>query len=212
VAIINLRDAQALYSFGQSVSGLRLKVSDLYAAPKVSNQLQEKLPSRYLVSNWTQEYGTYFRAIRMEKSMIFFILILIVAVAAFNLVSTLVMVVTDKRAEIAILRTIGATPRMIMATFIVQGCIVGVVGTLLGLAGGILLALNATQIVNFIQKIFHMDFISSSIYFIDYLPSRIEWSDVWQICLIAFVLSLLATLYPAWHASRTQPADALRYE
>lgn len=212
MSFVNLHDAQALYRFGDAVSGLRLKVSDLYVAAHVANLLQQKLPANYVISDWTQDYGTFFKAIRMEKTMIFFILILIIAVAAFNLVSTLVMVVADKRAEIAILRTLGATPRMIMATFMVQGCIVGFTGTLLGVVGGVTLALNATRIVDFIQRIFHLDLISSSIYFVNYLPSRIEWSDVWQIAMIAFVLSLLATIYPAWQAARTQPAEALRYE
>lgn len=212
MVFINMHDAQVLYNFGNSVSGLRLRVDDLYAASQVSNQLQEQLSENYIVSNWTDEYGAFFKAIRLEKTMMFLILLLIIAVAAFNLVSTLVMVVTDKRAEIAILRTLGATPRTIMAIFMVQGCVVGLVGTLLGLIGGVLLALNVTTIVNFIQKVFHVDLISSSIYFINYLPSKLEWNDVWQICVIALLLSLLATIYPAWQASRTQPAEALRYE
>jgi lipoprotein-releasing system permease protein len=212
VTFINLRDAQVLYNLGDTVSGLRLKVSDLYAAPRVSDELENALAENYIISNWTQDYGAFFKAIRMEKTMMFIILLLIIAVAAFNLVSTLVMVVTDKQAEIAILRTLGATPGMIMATFIVQGCVVGIVGTFLGLIGGVLLALNATNLVNLIQNVFHVEFISSSIYFINYLPSRLEWTDVWHVCLIALILSLVATLYPAWQASRTQPAEALRYE
>lgn len=211
-AFIHLRDAQVLYQLGDAVSALRLKVDDLYVAPTVSMALQNHLPIDYMISNWTQEYGDYFRAIKMEKTMIFLILILIIAVAAFNLVSTLVMVVNDKRADIAILRTFGATPRMIMNIFIVQGSIIGFAGTLLGLVGGVLLAWNATAVVNFLQSILHQQFISSSVYFIDHLPSRLLWSDVWQICSIALLLSLLATLYPAWQASRTQPAEALRYE
>lgn len=212
LAFINLRDAQLLYQLNDGVSGIRLKVSDLYAAPAVAGGLQEILPVDYGVTDWTQELGAYFKAIRMEKTMIFLILLLIIAVAAFNLVSTLVMVVNDKRAEIAILRTFGATPRTIMATFVVQGFVVGLVGTLLGLIGGILLAYNVTEVVAFLQRVLHVSFISSSIYVVDYLPSRIQASDVWQVCFIALGLSLLATLYPAWQASRTQPAEALRYE
>jgi lipoprotein-releasing system permease protein len=211
-AFINLHDAQLLYQMDDAVSALRLRVSDLYVAPAVAEALQNTLPVDYMISDWTQEYGDYFQAIKMEKTMIFLILVLIVAVATFNLVSTLVMVVNDKQADIAILRTFGATPRMIMNIFIVQGAIVGFVGTFLGLIGGILLALNASAVVNFLQTILHRKFISSSMYFIDYLPSRLLWTDVWQICSIALVLSLLATLYPAWQASRTQPAEALRYE
>ncbi len=212
LAFVNLHDSQLLYQLGNAVTAIRVKVNDLYAAPKVANSLQDALSGDYTVSNWTQEYGTFFKAIRMEKTMIFLILLLIIAVAAFNLVSTLVMVVNDKRADIAILRTFGATPSTILATFIVQGCVVGVVGTLLGLIGGVLLAYNVTSVVNFIQQVFHVQFISSSVYFVDYLPSRPEWTDIWQICAIALGLSLLATLYPAWQASRTQPAEALRYE
>ncbi len=209
---INMNDAQVLYQLGSAAVGLRVKVSDLYAAPAVADELQQKLPADYNITNWTQEYGTFFKAMRMEKTMIFLLLLFIIAVAAFNLVSSLVMAVNDKRADIAILRTFGAPPSTIMATFIVQGFIIGLVGTILGFIGGLLLAANVSAVVNVIQKVFHVEFISSSIYFINYLPSRLEWSDVWQVCAIALVLSLLATLYPAWQASRTQPAEALRYE
>ena len=212
VVFINMNDAQLLYQLDDAVSGLRLKVSDLYVAPQVTEALQNTLPADYTISDWTQEYGTFFKAIKMEKTMIFLILMLIIAVAAFNLVSTLVMVVNDKRADIAILRTFGATPSTIMRIFMIQGAAIGVVGTLLGLIGGIILAENANAVVNFIQRIFHVQFISSSVYVIDHLPSRLLWSDVWQVCGIALILSLLATLYPAWQASRTQPAEALRYE
>lgn len=209
---INMRDAQVLYQLGSAVVGLRVKVSDLYAAPSVADALQQRLPADYNVTNWTEEYGTFFKAMRMEKTMIFLLLLFIIAVAAFNLVSSLVMAVNDKRADIAILRTFGASPGTIMATFIVQGFVIGLVGTILGFIGGIILAANVSSVVNLIQKIFHVEFISSSIYFINYLPSRLEWQDVWQVCGIALILSLLATLYPAWQASRTQPAEALRYE
>lgn len=211
-AFINLEDAQLLYKMGKNVSALRVKVSDLYIAPEVSNVLHNTLPLDYMITNWTQEYGEFFRTLKMEKTMIFLILVLIIAVAAFNLVSTLVMVVNDKRADIAILRTFGATPGMIMRIFIVQGAVVGLVGTFLGLIGGVLLALNTTEVVNFLQLVLQTKFISSSVYFIDYLPSKLLWSDVRLICGIAVTLSLLATLYPAWQASRTQPAEALRYE
>jgi lipoprotein-releasing system permease protein len=208
---INLHDAQLLYQMPDAVSALRVKVNDLYIAPKVAMDLQHTLPFEFRITNWTQEYGAFFQAIKMEKTMIFLILVLIVAVAAFNLVSTLVMVVNDKRADIAILRTFGATPRMIMGIFIVQGAVVGFIGTIMGFIGGILLALNATAVVNFLQSFFHTQLLSS-FYMVDHLPSRLLWSDVAQICSIALILSLLATLYPAWAASRTQPAEALRYE
>jgi lipoprotein-releasing system permease protein len=211
VGFIEMHDAQKLYKLEDNVSGLRLKVADLYSAPKVTEQLQLALPE-LSVGNWTQEYGPYFKAIQMEKSMMFIILVLIIAIAAFNLVSTLVMVVTDKRSEIAILRTLGASPMTVMKIFIVQGVVVGVIGTLIGVTGGILLAINAPNIVQAIQHLFHVEFISSSIYFIDYLPSRLEWKDVLQISAVSLMLSLLATIYPAWQASRTQPAEALRYD
>jgi len=144
--------------------------------------------------------------------MMFLILLLIVAVAAFNLVSTLVMVVTDKRSDIAILRTFGATPKVIMAAFMVQGTVIGFTGTFLGLFGGVLLASNVTQIVNAIESLFSMHLLSSSVYFVDYLPSEIIWADVTKVCIAALMMSLLATIYPAWRASRTQPVEALRYE
>lgn len=211
VAFIHLDDAQRLFKLKNDVTGLRLKVTDLYAAPRVTEILQKALPN-YFVSNWTNQFGAYFKAIKMEKTMMFIILLLIIAVAAFNLVSTLVMVVTDKQSEIAILRTLGASPGMIMATFMVQGCIVGVVGTLLGILSGILLASNATALVDGLQRLLHIQFISSTVYFIDYLPSKLELKDVLQISMLALLMSLLATIYPAWQASRTQPAEALRYE
>ena len=213
VAYLYLGDAQKLYKMGENVTGLRLKVSELYAAPRVTDELISKLEhQQYYVSNWTDEYGSFFQAIRMEKTMMFVILVLIIAVAAFNLVSSLVMVVTDKRAEIAILRTLGASPSTIMATFMVQGCVVGVVGTLMGLVGGVALALNVTYLVEKLQNILQTQFINSNIYFISYLPSRLDWSDVIQIALIALAMALVATIYPAWTAARTQPAEALRYE
>jgi len=212
LGFINLQDAQALYRMNNAVSGLRLRINNLYAAPEVSEALGNILPEGYMVTNWTQEYGALFKSIRMEKTMIFLLLLFIIAVAAFNLVSSLVMAVNDKQADIAILRTFGATPRTIMTIFIVQGFVIGAVGTLLGLIGGILLALNVSAVVDFIQRLFHVEFISSAVYFLNYLPSRLEWTDVWQICAIALGMSLVATLYPAWQASRTQPAEALRYE
>jgi lipoprotein-releasing system permease protein len=213
VAYIYLNDAQKLYKMGENVTGLRLRVSELYAAPRVTDELIDNLDSgKYNISNWTDEYGSFFQAIRMEKTMMFVILVLIIAVAAFNLVSSLVMVVTDKRAEIAILRTLGASPGTIMATFMVQGCVVGVVGTLMGVLGGVALALNVTFLVEKLQNLLQTKFINSNIYFINYLPSKLDWSDVAQITLIALAMALVATIYPAWTAARTQPAEALRYE
>lgn len=212
LAYINLNDAQKLFMMNSGISGLQLKLHDLYAAPQITQQLMQQLPAGYQVSDWTQDYGAFFQAVKLEKTMIFYILVLIIAIAAFNLVSTLVMVVNDKRADIAILRTLGATPNMILATFMVQGMIIGVVGTLLGLIGGLFLALHATEIVNAIQNIFHVQLLSSDVYFVDYLPSQVQPLDVIKICSIAFLMSLVATIHPAWTAARTQPAEALRYE
>lgn len=212
IAYIHLQDAGRLFETGTGVSGINIKLHDPYQAPEFSERLMQSLSTEFSISNWTDQYGPLFKAIKLEKTMMFFILLLIVAVAAFNLVSTLVMVVTDKQSDIAILRTFGATPSDIMAIFIVQGVVIGLVGTLLGLIGGVLLASNATAIVSGIEHLFHVQLISSSVYFLDYLPSQLQLSDITIICIAAFCLTLLATLYPAWRASKVQPAEALRYE
>ncbi|MES2217041.1 MAG: lipoprotein-releasing ABC transporter permease subunit [Pseudomonadota bacterium] len=212
LAFINLSDAQKLLEMSSAVSGIHVNIKDVYAVQQVSDQLRHSLTPTARISNWTNQYGAFFSAISMEKTMIFFILMMIIAVAVFNLVSTLVMVVNEKEADIAILRTMGATPGTIMAIFIVQGATIGIFGTLLGVAGGIALALNVTVLVNWIQQIFHVQFLSARIYFVDYLPSQLMASDVWLISICTLVLSLIATIYPAWRASRTEPVEALRYE
>lgn len=212
LAFINLTDSQKLFNMGDSVTGVHLTIKDPYAAPRVSEELAVALGPTARVQNWTQQFGEYFHAVNLEKRMMFFILLLIIAVAVFNLVCTLVMVVNEKEADIAILRTFGATPRMILSIFIVQGAIIGVIGTALGITFGIALALNVTTVVNAIEHVFHVQFISSSVYIVDYLPSKLEWDDVWRISLAALLLSLIATLYPAWRASKTEPVEALRYE
>tara|TARA_R110000868_G_scaffold8205_3_gene42601 strand:- start:187114 stop:188361 length:1248 start_codon:yes stop_codon:yes gene_type:complete len=211
LAYINMQDAQKLYALGSHINGINLKLSNPYLAPMVTQSVQKILPDTY-VSDWSQQFGAFFNAVQLEKTMMFLILMLIIAVAAFNLVSTLVMAVQDKQADIAILRTLGATPRTIMMTFMVQGCVVGLIGIVLGLIGGVLLALNVTSLVTWLQNTFHLQLFSSSVYFLDYLPSKLNPTDVWHICIVAFILSLLATIYPAWKASRVQPAEALRYE
>ena len=197
---------------GTGVTGLQMKIRDVYQAPALALHIESVLGDDYQVSNWTEQFGAFFQAVKMEKTMMFLILLLIIAVAAFNLVSSLVMVVNDKQAEIAILRTIGATPRTILWIFIIQGMMVGLVGTLLGLVAGILLASNATAIVNALQSLFGVQWLSSSIYFVDYLPSQLLWRDLWQVCLMALLMSFLATIYPAWRASKTVIAEALHYE
>ncbi len=212
LAFIHLADAQKLFEMGTAVTALHVKIDDAYAAPKFAEQLMVALGQNAKVTDWTQQFGEYFRMVAQEKAMMFFILMLIILVAAFNLVCTLVMVVNEKEADIAILRTLGATPKMIMAIFIIQGSIIGIIGTLLGVAGGIALALHVTEVVNWIEHLLHVQFLSSSVYFLDYLPSSLEWGDVWRISISALVLSLLATLYPAWRASCTEPVEALRYE
>lgn len=174
--------------------------------------LEKILGDHFQVFNWTQQFGAFFSAVKMEKTMMFLILILIIAVAAFNLVSSLVMVVSDKQAEIAILRTLGAEPKSILAIFMVQGIFVGIIGTIIGVFGGVVLSLNATAIVDVLQSILGIKLLSSNVYFVDYLPSKLEWGDVFNVCCVAMLMSFLATLYPAWRASKTQPAEALRYE
>ncbi|MDR1057753.1 MAG: lipoprotein-releasing ABC transporter permease subunit [Coxiellaceae bacterium] len=212
VAFINIHDAQKLFSLGEAVTGINLKIKNLYVAPMVSQEIVEKFGGNYVVSNWTDQYGSLFKAIRMEKTTMFVVLLFIIAVATFNLVSSLVMTVTDKQSDIAILRTLGATPKMIMSIFMVQGGIIGVFGTLLGIGTGILLALNAPYLVLMLEKIFNTHFISAWVYYIDYLPSRLDFTNVWLVGLITLSMSLFATIYPAWRAAKIEPAEALRYE
>lgn len=214
LALIHLEDAAKLYRMGDAVSGLRLKVDDLFNAPSVGRQLVSMLSDKgaFYVTDWTEQHANFFSAVQMEKRVMFIILTLIVAVAAFNIVSTLVMAVTDKRADIAILKTFGASPRSIMKIFIVQGALIGVIGTLAGAALGILIALNIDVIVPFIERVFHVQFLSKDIYYINQVPSHLIWSDVLVIVLISFILSLLATLYPSYKAANLNPAEALRYE
>ncbi|KEI72204.1 lipoprotein-releasing ABC transporter permease subunit [Endozoicomonas elysicola] len=196
----------------EGVTGIRLKMDDLFAAPKLAWDVAVTLPGRYYVQDWTRTHGRLFQAIQMEKTMVGLLLTLIVAVAAFNIVSTLVMVVTDKQGDIAILRTFGASPKMIMGIFMVQGSLIGVIGTLLGVALGIIGALNVSEIVSALEKFLGIHFLSPDVYFISYLPSELMWQDIMVISVSGLLMSFLATLYPAWRASRTQPAEALRYE
>ena len=212
LVLIDMADAQTLYRLGDEVTGLRLKLDDIDAAPLFSLDLAKQLGSDYRVRNWTQEHVSFFRALKIEKNVMFVILMLIVAVAAFNLVSTLVMVVTDKQADIAILRTLGMSPGNIMSVFVYQGTIIGFIGTLLGLIGGISLALNVSTIVGAIEGFFQVQFMPPDLYYISGFPSRLDWNDVTIIGVLSFVMSVLATIYPAWRASRTMPAEALRYE
>ena len=212
VGLMHLQDGATLQRLGDAVSGVRLKLDDMDKAPVVSRELARQFAGLFRVTDWTQSHRNFFAALETEKRMMGVILFLIVAVAAFNIVSTLVMVVTDKQSDIAILRTLGASPTEIMSIFIVQGTWIGFVGTLLGVLGGVLLALNVESIIGWMERQFGFDFIDPSVYYISKLPSDLHWEDVGSIGTLAFVLTLLATLYPAWRAARVQPAEALRYE
>lgn len=212
LALIHLEDATRLFNMADAITGLRLKLDDVFFARQIATAIGPRLPGQYMITDWTQAHSNFFRAIQTEKRVMFIILLLIVAVAAFNIVSTLVMVVTDKRADIAILRTQGMAPASVMGIFVVLGTIIGLFGTLIGGVGGIVLALNVETVVPAIEKLFSVQFLSADIYYISQLPSKLIWSDVYRITGIAFLLSILATLYPAWQASRIKPAEELRYE
>ncbi|MDR2364383.1 MAG: lipoprotein-releasing ABC transporter permease subunit [Zoogloeaceae bacterium] len=212
LALMRLEDAQRLYRLEDAVSGVRLKIADLFDAPRVTRDLAGMLRADVYLTDWTRTHANFFRAVQIEKNMMFIILSLIVAVAAFNIVSTLVMVVTDKEADIAILRTMGARPGSVMAVFIIQGALIGCVGLLLGVIGGVSLALNIDVVVPWIERLLGTQILSRDVYYISQVPSDLRWDDVLLVTGIAFALTLLATLYPSWRAARLQPAEALRYE
>lgn len=212
LAFINISDAQRLYRLRDAVTGLRLAVNDIYSASTIVRDVAVAHGEVVLVSNWQRRHVNFFKSIQITKTILFVILLLVVAVAAFNIVSTLVMVVKDKQADIAILRTIGARPSSILKIFVTQGSVIGVTGTLIGVAAGILLALNLESIVGFFESVFGIKFLAADVYFISDLPSDLKSADVVKIALIALVLALVSTVYPAWVAARTAPAEALRYE
>ena len=211
LAWIHLEDAQKLYRL-EGPSGVQLKLADLHNARRVAQELAVNLGPSVVVRDWTRTNRNWFDAVQIEKRLMAIILTLIVAVAAFNLVSTLVMTVTDKRADIAILRTLGASPRSVMGIFVVQGAAAGVLGTLAGVVLGLLVAFNIDVIVPFIERTLNVAFLPGSIYLISRMPSDPRWADVWPIAVVSLVLAFLATLYPSWRASRVNPAEALRYE
>ncbi len=212
MALLHMEDARRVFRLTDGVSGVRLKLDDLFRAPQVRAELQNTDLGRYWIRDWSSYHANWFRAVKIEKRMIFLLLLLIVAVAAFNIVSTLVMMVTDKESDIAILRTLGMPPGGIMKVFMVQGTLIGVVGTLLGVALGVALSLNLDTVVPFIERLFGIHFLDPGVYYISELPSDLHWGDVGMIGTVSLLLGVLATLYPAWRASRTQPAEALRYE
>lgn len=212
MVMIHMQDAATLYNMGSGVTGLRLHLQDMFDAPDVSRQLETILPPGKRVSDWTRQHANFFQAIATEKTVMFIILSLIIAVAAFNIVSMLVMVVTDKQGDIAILRTLGLTPKSVMAIFMVQGSLIGVIGTLVGVLVGVLLSVNIEHIVPFLENILKTDLLSADVYYISQLKAELHEADVVRIAGLSLVLSFLSTLYPAWRAARVQPAEALRYE
>ncbi len=212
LAFVNLVDAQRLFRLGDAVSGVRLSVADIYAAGEIVREVAIDYGEAVLVSNWQRRHVNFFRSIQITKSILFVILLLVIAVAAFNIVSTLVMVVKDKQADIAILRTIGARPGSILRIFVTQGSVIGITGTVLGVLAGILLSLNLENIVGFLESAFGMKFLAADVYFISDLPSDLQVADVTRIAGIALALALVSTVYPAWIAARTAPAEALRYD
>ena len=212
LAVVHIRDAARLMRLGDNVTGVRIKLDDIFAAPFVGGELVESLPGNYRVSDWTKVHANFFRAVQIEKRMMSIILTCILLIAAFNIVSMMVMTVTEKQSDIAILRTLGASPGRIMRIFIIQGTVIGMFGALLGVAGGVSVALNIDTIVPAIESLLGTKFLSPDVYLISDLPSELQWSDVSFISVVAFVITLLATIYPAWRAARVQPAEALRYE
>jgi len=212
LAFISLGDAQRLYRKKDTVTGVRLAVTEIYAAPDIVREVAREHGALVLVNDWTRRHVNFFRSIQITKSILFVILLMVIAVAAFNIVSTLVMVVKDKQSDIAILRTIGTKPSSILKIFVTQGSIVGITGTLLGVIGGVVIALNLESIVGFFETVFGIKFLAADVYFISDLPSELKIGDVVRIAAIALVLALVSTLYPAWVAARTAPAEALRYD
>lgn len=212
LAYINLADAALLYRMGEQVTGLRLKLDDLFIAPRLVRELAVSLGGGYYVDDWTRKHANFFRSIQLTKSAMFLILLLVVAVAAFNIVSTLVMVVKDKRADIAILRTLGAAPGGILQIFMTQGTAIGLIGTLAGVGLGVLISVNLETLIHGLEAVLGVHFLDAKVYYISDLPATVQWPDVLKISLTTFLLCCLSTLYPAWRAARTQPAQSLRHD
>ncbi len=212
LALMNLQAASSLTEYPGRVTGIRLQLDDLFTAPAVTRELVQNLPFGYFSSNWTRTHGNLYQAIHMSKRLVGLLVILIVAIAAFNLVATLIMVVVDKQGDIAILRTLGASSREVIGVFMIQGGLIGAVGTALGVSLGVLLSLVVTDFVHWLEQVLNIRFLQSDVYPISYLPAELHWPDVLQVAGVALALSLLASLYPAWRASRVEPAEALRYE
>jgi lipoprotein-releasing system permease protein len=212
LAVVHLADAQKLNRMGEGVTGVRLKLVDLWEAFPVARDLAQRMDGYFRVRDWTRDHANFFRALKMEKTVMFILLSLVIAIAAFNLVSSLVMLVQDKQSDIAILRTLGMSPGAVMGVFVVQGMVIGLLGIAIGVVGGVLLASNLSVVVAAVENLLGAELMPSDVYYISGVPSVVDAADVTRIALVAFVLCLLATLYPAWRASRTDPATALRYE
>jgi lipoprotein-releasing system permease protein len=212
LAVVNLKDAQRLLRMGEGVTGVRLRLHDMDLSWEVARGLAERLRGPYRVSDWTTDNANMFRALKMEKTVMAILLSLLIAMGAFNLVSSQVMLVTDKQADIAIMRTLGLAPRGVMQIFMVQGTLIGVIGTVLGVIGGVLLTLNLEHILKGIEGLFGVQLLPEDVYYITGLPTDMQAGDIAVIAAVALAMAFVATLYPAWRASRTAPAEALRYE
>lgn len=212
LAYIHIQDASDVFELGDNVTGVRLKLKDMFEAPAVSAALAQKLGSEYSTTNWTVQQRIFFRAIKIEKIMVFCILLLVVAVAAFNIIMTQVMLVNDKRVDVAILRTMGVSPKSILAVFLVQGNMIGMVGVMIGVVTGVLIGANTATITAALERWLGLDFIDSSVFYLTQIPSDVRWQEVLTIAVVGLLLAGLSTIYPAWRASRTQPAEALRYD
>jgi len=212
LALVHIADAARIYRLGEGVTGLRLALDDPYRAPALVRELAVSLGGGFFISDWTRNHANFFRSIELTKSLMFVILLLIVGVAAFNIVATLVMIVKEKQQDIAILRTMGAAPANVLRTFAIQGVLIGLAGTAAGAGLGILLSRNIESIVHLLERALNVQFLDARVYLMSDLPAYVEWRDVVQICAVAFVLCALATIYPAWRAARTAPAEALRHD
>ncbi len=212
MSYIHLDDAARLFRMGERVTGVRLKLDDLFDAPYITRELDAIFGEEYWVRDWTRQHKNFFRALKTEKTVMFIILLMVVAVAALNIVSTLMMTVTDKEADIAILRTMGISPGSIMAIFMIQGAVIGLFGTVIGVATGVPVALNVFEIVSALEQLFNTDFLPSDVYYISDIVAEVRLSEVLTYSISAFCITILATIYPAWRAARTLPAEALRYE
>ena len=212
MAYMHLEDAAKLFSFKDKVNGIRLKLTDLYEAPRITRDIEKNFGEDYWVRDWSKQHKNFFRALKTEKTVMFIILLMMVSVAALNIVSTLMMTVTDKESDIAILRALGMRPSSIMTIFIIQGAFIGLFGTLIGVATGVPVAQNVFEIVSWLEQIFNTDFLPSDVYYISDITADVKVSEVLTYALSAFSVTILATIYPAWRASRTLPAEALRYE